>query len=435
MNPRRAAAAAAALLCWATAASAQRVPDPGGSGLKAEWSGWAQLEGAYTYASPEHLSKLRTRGQVDGKGAFSPSVKWKLGVRADYDAAYDLTDFYPSAVRQDQRASLVLREAYLDVTAGDWELRLGRQHIVWGEVVGLFFADVVSAKDLRETVLPDFDQLRIPQWAARAEWFRDDNHLELIWVIAPETNRIGKPGADFYPYPPRFDGLGYAIEGEVKPSSSLSNGGIGIRASTLVSGWDLAAFAYWGVNSAPTFYRSLIDGPTPTVQYQPRHDRITRVGATLAKDFEGVVVKSEIVYSDAQPFNLYTLDAGDGVAKLRTLDWIVSADFTPADDWRVNAQVFQLAFVDYDPAIGLDRLEYGASLQVAHTLQPGLDAEALAISSLNRSDWLMRAAIVWKPGKATRVRMGVDAFGGDPNFFFGRFGNRDRVYAEVRRSF
>jgi len=50
--------------------------------------------------------------------------------------------------------------------------RLGRQHIVWGEMVGLFFADVVSAKDMRQFILPDFDMIRIPQWAARAEFLR-----------------------------------------------------------------------------------------------------------------------------------------------------------------------------------------------------------------------------------------------------------------------
>ena len=71
-----------------------------------------------------------------------------------------------------------MRETYLDVSAGDWDFRLGRQQIVWGEMVGLFFADVVSAKDLREFVLPDFDYLRIPQWSVRTEYFKGDFHGE-----------------------------------------------------------------------------------------------------------------------------------------------------------------------------------------------------------------------------------------------------------------
>ena len=63
---------------------------------------------------------------------------------------------------------------YLDMPVGDVELRLGRQHIVWGEMVGLFFADVVSARDMREFFTQEFDQQRIPQWAARAEYFKND---------------------------------------------------------------------------------------------------------------------------------------------------------------------------------------------------------------------------------------------------------------------
>ncbi|MGZ7242354.1 DUF1302 family protein, partial [Streptococcus pyogenes] len=85
--------------------------------------------------------------------------------RADADAAFDLEDeHYPAAVRRDQRRNLILREAYVDLGQGDWEFRLGRQHIIWGEMVGFFFADVVSARDMREFLLPEFESLRIAQW-------------------------------------------------------------------------------------------------------------------------------------------------------------------------------------------------------------------------------------------------------------------------------
>src|SRR5690606_21523921 len=106
--------------------------------------------------------------------------KWKLSARVDYDAIYDLSDFYSRQVRRDQRFELFLRENYLDFSIADFDVRVGRQHIVWGEMVGLFFADVVSAKDMREFVLPDFDILRIPQWAVRTEYSKNDFHADLI---------------------------------------------------------------------------------------------------------------------------------------------------------------------------------------------------------------------------------------------------------------
>lgn len=401
----------------------------------AQWSGWFQFNTAYTYASPGHLSAMRLRGELAGSGRLGEAVKWKLSLRAGVDPTYGLTSFYPAEVRRDQQAELALHEAYVDFGRGDWEFRLGKQNIVWGEMVGLFFADVVSAKDLREYVLPEFNLIRVPQWAARAEWYGENTHLEFIWLPSPAVDLIGKPGAEFYPYPRAFEGFGYEIRGARKPSRSLSNSGLGVRASALVGGWDLSAFVYRAPDTGQTFYRSLLDGPLPTVSYQAGHDRITRVGATMAKDFDGVVAKAEVIHTSGRQFSTVTLDAGNGLRQLDTLDWVAGLDFTPAADWRFNIQLFQRVFLDHDPAIGLKRYESGASVLVSHALTRDWDAEVLAISSLVRRDWMLRAAAIWKAGKAGRLRAGVDAFGGEAIGLFGGYGNRDRAYVEYRHSF
>ena len=161
------------------------------------------MEIAHTYADPEHFSKAKLRTELSRTGQFNEYLKWKISGRFDYDAAYDLSNFYPSAVRQDQRYDFFLRENYLDISAGNFDFRLGRQHVIWGEMVGLFFADVVSAKDMREFILPAFDILRIPQWAMRAEYSKNDIHAEVLWIPVPTLDEIGKPGADFYPGPLR----------------------------------------------------------------------------------------------------------------------------------------------------------------------------------------------------------------------------------------
>src|ERR1700682_3170612 len=112
------------------------------------FSGFYQFEGAYTTPSPAHFSKLRNRLELSWNGQFSENLKWKLGGGVFYDAIYDLRDFYPGPVRRDQRFDALARENYLDWSVGEFDFRFGRQHIIWGEVVSLFVADVVSAKDL-----------------------------------------------------------------------------------------------------------------------------------------------------------------------------------------------------------------------------------------------------------------------------------------------
>lgn len=398
--------------------------------------GFFQAELARTVSDPEHWSKVMGRLELGTQGRFGQGVRWKLGGRVDYNAVYDLADFYQSQVRDDQRAEFHVRETYLDFAAGGWDWRLGRQHIVWGEMVGLFFADVVSAKDLREFVLPDFQVLRIPQWAARAEYFVDDFHAEAIWIPFPSYDQIGKPqgagpgrGADFYPYPLPVPML---ILGEDKPSTSLDHGNVGLRLSQLKNGWDLSGFYYSSMSSAPTFYQY-----TPGV-LTPRHDRIWQLGGTLAKDFRDVVLKAEVVYSAGRRFNLTNVVAPDpagGVVKQNTLDWALGLDFNPASDTRVNAQLFQRYFFDHNPNIIPDRAENGFSLLVSHDFQNDWKAEALLVHSLNRQDWMLRPKVTWGFRPNWRLSMGVDLFEGPVTGLFGQYDAQDRAYAEVRYDF
>ena len=101
----------------------------------------------------------------------------------------------------------------------------------------------------------------------------------------------------------------------------------------------------------------------------------------------------------------------------------------------MNAQFFQRAFLNHDADIGMKRYENGASLLVSREITDRVDAEFLGISSLNRSDRLLRAMLTWKYDANLRFRAGVDVFAGNPLGMFGRFDDSDRVWAEARYSF
>lgn len=392
------------------------------------WEGYAQTEVARAYRSPAHWSKARMRVELGREGRVGENVKWKIGGRFDYDAAYDVSSFYPPAVRDDQRAEFMLRENYLNASLGDWEIRLGRQHIVWGELVGTFVADVVSAKDMREFVLPEFGELRIPQWAARAEYFRNDFHAEAVWIPVPSFDRIGKPGADFYPYP-----LPVAADylGEQLPARRLSNSNYGFRLSQLTRGWDVSGFYYHSLDAAPTFYRV---SAAPLV-LQARHDEIDQAGATVTKDFGGSVLKGEFVYTKGRQFSVTRAAAANGLVAQNTLDYAIGLDWTLERDARLNVQLLQRIYFGHDPDIVARRIESAASVFMSLTLAPKVEAQTLLIHSLNRSDWMLRPQVSWSFEKNWLLRLGVDVFSGPPTGIFGRFDRNDRVYALVRYAF
>lgn len=396
--------------------------------------GFLQVEMARAYQKPVHWSKMMTRADVSSQGDLGNGIKWKLGARMDYDAAYSLYDYYPRDVASDQRFNLTLRENYLDIGAGDWDFRLGKQHVVWGEMVGLFFADVVSAREMREFILPEFDIMRIPQWAARAEYFKDDFHAELLWIPVASYDQTGKPGAEFFPYQLTPPGVGVLYRNEDRPSRNLSNTNYGLRLSTLKNGWDISGFAYSSMDVAPTFYRDAVSLPG-TFIYEARHKRIGQYGGTLAKDFGSVVLKGEAVYTHGRQFSVTRLSDANGLVAQNTLDWALGLDFTLPTDTRFNVQVFQRDYFDHDPGLISDKQENGYSLLLNHKFGDKVEAQVTWISSLNRTDWLFRPRVMWNFERNWRLAVGADVFKGPPLGFFGRYDGRDRVYSEVRYSF
>jgi hypothetical protein len=452
---RFACALLAAVWCAAALAQDRKPPatDPAGSrdelfGLKPaaaapasdkpfSLSGFNEFTGAYTYSDPSHWSRAVNRFQLQAKGNLG-SAKWTIGGRVDLDAVYASSDFYLPDVRNDQKFDAFWRETYVDFSAAGWDFRLGAQNIVWGEVVGLFVADVVSAKDLRDFVLPSFDVIRAPQWAARAEYFKGDSHLELVWIPFQTFDNIGKPGSDFYParLPSPTSGTDASFfQDPSKPGRNLGNSAYGVRANTLVGGWDLAGFYYRSFSTSPTFYRIPGAGPAQPFVFQPLYDQIWQLGGTASKDFGSVVGRAEVVYTDGRNYASTDPNAPQGVVQRNTVDWILSSDFVLPRDVNLNVQVFQRWYDGGEAAIALKSGNFGASAQISGKITSTVEPQLLWIQTFGGGGALIRPRVNWTPVKNTAIGVGVDIFTGPDDGLFGRYNNRDRVYTEVRYSF
>ncbi len=220
---------------------------------------------------------------------------------------------------------------------------------------------------------------------------------------------------------------------EERSGRDPSNSNYGLRLSQLIKGWDFSAFYYHSLDAAPTFYR--VSGPLEPLIFQARHDQIDQFGGTFTKDLGKAVMQGELVYTDGRKFNVLNPARLNGLVKQDTLDYALGLDFTLPADTRLNLQFFQRVFFAYDSDIIPDKRESGASILLNGELVQNLEAQALLIHSLNRSEWMFRPRLIWRFERNWRMVFGADVFNGPSTGFFGRFDNNDRIFTEVRFSF
>jgi hypothetical protein len=402
--------------------------------------GFLQSEFAHNYAAG-YVQQWRQVIEVGSKGSYGPHIRWFTSVRANFDPTYANNERFPDAVAVDQGFELMARDMYLDFSRGGIDFRFGRQQIIWGEMVGLFFADVVSARDLRQFVLPDFDMLRMPQWALRAErygqWQGGDLHAEVIYIPFMTYDDIGVVGAEYFPFRPvAGPGQTIRIREDRRPENELEHAGYGARVNYLKGGWDAATFFYTAPSLSPAFGRSVTPGPVTLITFTPQRNREYQLGATLAKDAFGGIFKAEAVYTANRLFeNIDPADA-DGLSTQNVLAWVAAMEFNFRGDTRFTVQGFQNVHTNHERGVIPEEVENGYTLLLAtRALHPDIEPEILYVSSLNRHDSMFQAKVSWDATANFRLVSGVDFFEGGPLGFFGRYDQTDRVYLEARYSF
>ncbi|MEQ8232681.1 MAG: DUF1302 family protein [Gammaproteobacteria bacterium] len=402
------------------------------------FSGFVQNELAYGYTGPDpHFQHFLTRAKLYLKGRLNSRVSWQVGGHVQYNPVYDFETFYPDRVDRDQKVDGWIDETFLDIGAGKWEFRLGRQHIVWGEMVGLFFADVISALDLRQFVLPDFEIIRIPQWAIRAEYYEGDFHGEFVFIPYMTIDDVGEFGAEFFPFPVTAPaGVSVRFLDDKTPNDPGEDFGFGARGSYYVNGWDMSLFYYTSPDKTAAYEREIRLGPSPQLLFRPIHERIHQVGSTVSKGYGSFVLKAEAIQTMDRLMTVTRLNSPDGLVETDELRYVIGADWAGFGGYNANFQFFQTWFQDHDRDMLFKEVETGMSILIRTTSwHPDITPEVLWIRSLNRDEWLLQPKISWEFARNWRAVLGADIFEGNPTNLFGRFDNSDRVYYELRYSF
>ncbi|MCC6696540.1 MAG: hypothetical protein IT365_12990 [Candidatus Hydrogenedentes bacterium] len=440
---------AAFVFLWAGVAAAQdeAVEEPKESPVQAH--GHVSLEGGLGVAETKLQSlQLESLLQFDAPLSDSTNFTGILRLRSDpfFDYGYlDGRDFpelslATSPVRFGEEAELELREAYIRTQAGKWNLTLGKQQIVWGVADGLKVLDVVNPQDLREFILDDFEDSRIPLLAVNAERPIKDWTLQLIWIPDTSYHVIPRQDSEFeitsgVPSPPR--GFELEIEEPDKPGRFITDSDVGLQLSTFKGGWDITfnyLYHYDDIPAFPRSYRLSEDGQE--VIAHPEYKRLHLIGGSFSKAFGGLTVRAEYglfldkYYSTGNYFDL------DGVVRGDSVSYVLGFDWFAFNNTFMSVQVFQDWFSNDAEGLERDQVQTYITCFAQHRfLHDTLTVEGMWLFDVNHGDGLIRPKITYAVNDELNVYAGVDYFYGSDKGLFGQFDKKDRVIFGVEWSF
>ena len=133
------------------------------------------------------LMKFENSARIFINGDIGEESTWHAELRPVWDPAATNADYewHRSYTQNDY-----LRELYVDTQLGGWDMRLGKQQVVWGTADGIKLLDIINPTDYRELNQNAMEDSRIPVWMINAERYIGDRANVQLIVSQAETNKV-----------------------------------------------------------------------------------------------------------------------------------------------------------------------------------------------------------------------------------------------------
>ena len=339
--------------------------------------------------------------------------------------------------RPGEELEMGLRQAYVDIYWDSVDLRVGRQQVIWGKGDGVFITDVVSPKDLRRFLLPDFEEIRIGVDAVKLDYYRGSGTLEAVWIpvfapaLGPDEGSVWARSPQF-PVQPSFDPSSEDV------GASLENSDVFAKYSLLSSSFDLEMMAGHAWDDEPALHMSAeLDPDTHemvSLVVAPQHHRLTLVGGSFSTAVGGAVMRGEGAYYWGKQFAAASPLNGDGVLERDYVHYLLGIDWALLGV-NVSAQFIQEIILDHDDSLASDEHSNVMTFLARDDfLSDTLHLELFSYVGLSDGDALLRPKVSYDVADGFEVLVGADLFVGDEGMF-GAYDRNDSVYTKLKYSF
>jgi hypothetical protein len=369
---------------------------------------------------------------TDRDGEYSVlqnTFDWKLDYGKGDVALYVNPVFDYNALNNN--LDITLRQAYMDIYFDNFDLRIGKQQIIWGKADGVFITDIISPRDLSEFILPDFEEIRIGINALKFDYYLGNSTFEVVWIpifqatITPDENSIWAPEMQEFPVPTAYYSQNY------DSGNKLSESEFALKYSYLgsVIDFELMAAYMWDDNPAMHIYLQ----PDMTLLIKPEYHRLPLAGASFSKAVGGAVVRGEGAYYFEKRFSAEDFTV-NGIKEKDYAHYLIGYDHNWFDV-NISFQFIQEYILDYEDDIKNDEFISTATFFFIKTfLRETLELNLFSYYGINNEDALLRPKIVYDFADGFEVQLGANIFVGDEGNF-GQYDKNDMIYTKLKLSF
>ncbi len=459
--------------------------DPGVLG-SLHLGGYFKNETALRFQDPVAFTKIRNILFLEASAELKTNLHFYISGWGWYDAAYLFASydtinppndpnlplpFISQRAREDQRLWGEMRELYFDYSLSKLDLRVGKQIVVWEQLLGFRILDEINPLDFREFILPDLIDFRIPLWTVKGDYYFGDYQIEGLWIPFFTPHRPAPRGSEWE--------LFQRLPGQEDPPKTLENSEYGARLSRTFGGVDLAVSYLDVFDPFPTPFREYtgfrffappakclpttlqIDqtntDPDCGPVYHPRFERIHIFGQSAAVNMGSYILKWESSFITGKYFGTRLADLdGDGkldyngALKRNHIRWGIEAD-TSLKGVDLSIALAQWIVLGWKPVLFQDNYDTFISLFAQKSLRSAsLKGQIFILYLINNEEVLIKPKVNYLLTEQFQITWGADLFYGHKETFLpdiaapandrlfkfvSTFVGHDRVYVELKYSF
>jgi hypothetical protein len=436
---------------WEARSTAESVDDLQDSrGWSFEFSGTWEHEWGYATEDEESQkfeSLIEPRLDIEfGSGRSLTAIgRLRLDGTGDLGPDENRPDNYSDIngpFANDSHAELTLRELYLDAEWGGAYWRLGKQQVVWGQADGIKVMDVVNPQSLREFIVDEFDDSRIPLWMLNVETpVGDSSSLQAIWIPDTTYHELAEEDTPFFLtseriVPPSPEGLATRREGFDTPDDPLSDSEAGLRFSTFLGGWDLSLNYLYHYQDFPVLYQAIeMEDGGPVGVVTPEYERNHMLGGTFSNVFGEFTLRGEFVYN-TDSYHIANDIESRGIEESKEIGSVIGLDWQVGSDLLISGQWFQSHLLDYRGTIERDETEQSGSVYYQQLFDnETIQFNALYLYSFSHQDSWLQMRLKYMFQSNLELWVGGDFFQGEREGLFGQFKDEDRVLVGMKYGF